>query len=147
MKSLSIQNPWAELIRSGHKSIEVRSWNTSHRGDLLIVSSLAPDRELLRKTKKTDPYHGIYCQAANEADGKILNGYYHFGKAICLVELFDVTPFLPEHEPGSLVDYYPGLFAWHLRNFRSVEPFAVKGQLGFYNVPDELIKETTFEFL
>jgi len=30
-------------------------------------------------------------------------------------------------------------FGWKLGNFRNIEPFPVKGQLGLFNVPDELV--------
>jgi hypothetical protein len=42
MKALSVKQPWAGLIASGRKTIEVRTWPTRHRGDLLIVASLRP---------------------------------------------------------------------------------------------------------
>jgi hypothetical protein len=43
MKALSIKQPWANLIASGEKTIETRTWKTSYRGPLLIVSSKTPD--------------------------------------------------------------------------------------------------------
>ncbi len=36
MKALSIKQPWAWLIVSGHKDIENRAWSTSYRGRVLI---------------------------------------------------------------------------------------------------------------
>ena len=45
MKALSVRQPWASWIASGRKTIEVRSWATSFRGDLLIVSSRKPPIE------------------------------------------------------------------------------------------------------
>jgi hypothetical protein len=43
MKALSIKQPWANMIASGEKTIETRTWSTKHRGKLLIVSSKEPD--------------------------------------------------------------------------------------------------------
>jgi len=43
MKALSVRQPWANLIASGQKTIETRTWQTSYRGELLIVSSRRPD--------------------------------------------------------------------------------------------------------
>jgi len=43
MKALSIQQPWAELIARGEKTIEVRDWSVKHRGPLLIVSCKHPN--------------------------------------------------------------------------------------------------------
>lgn len=45
MKALSVQQPWANLIASGEKTIETRKWKTEYRGDLLIVSSRKPHIE------------------------------------------------------------------------------------------------------
>ena len=43
MKALSIKQPGANLIASGRKTVEVRSWATRHRGPVLVVSSLRPN--------------------------------------------------------------------------------------------------------
>lgn len=42
MKALSVKQPWANMIASGEKSIETRTWATDYRGELLIVSSRKP---------------------------------------------------------------------------------------------------------
>lgn len=39
MKALTVRMPWATLIATGQKTVEVRSWRTAHRGDLVICSS------------------------------------------------------------------------------------------------------------
>jgi hypothetical protein len=44
--ALSVQQPWAELIISGRKSIEVRTWWTEYRGPLWIHASLKANPEL-----------------------------------------------------------------------------------------------------
>ena len=43
MKVLSVKQPWANLIAEGKKTIEVRSWRTQYRGQLLIASSKSPN--------------------------------------------------------------------------------------------------------
>ena len=45
MKALSIKQPWANMIASGEKTIETRTWSTDYRGDLLVVSSKTPKIE------------------------------------------------------------------------------------------------------
>ena len=42
MKAISIKESWAELIASGRKTIETRTWKTKFRGDILIVASRKP---------------------------------------------------------------------------------------------------------
>ena len=43
MKTLSLKQPFAELILQGRKTIELRRWNTNLRGDFLIHASKNPD--------------------------------------------------------------------------------------------------------
>src|SRR3989338_2647416 len=43
MKALSLKQPWAELIVSGKKTIEIRSWNTKGRGEFIIHASKVPN--------------------------------------------------------------------------------------------------------
>lgn len=42
MKALSVKQPWANMIASGEKTIETRTWMTSFRGPILIISSKQP---------------------------------------------------------------------------------------------------------
>ncbi len=42
MKAISLKQPWANLVASGQKTIETRTWSTTYRGPLLIVSSKSP---------------------------------------------------------------------------------------------------------
>jgi hypothetical protein len=39
MKALSIKQPWADLIVSGHKDIENRTWRTNFRGRVYVHAS------------------------------------------------------------------------------------------------------------
>src|SRR5437762_1138392 len=39
MKAISVLQPWASLIVHGRKRFETRSWQTRHRGPLLIAAS------------------------------------------------------------------------------------------------------------
>jgi hypothetical protein len=45
VKALSLKQPWANLIATGEKTIETRTWATDYRGELLIVSSKHPPIE------------------------------------------------------------------------------------------------------
>lgn len=62
MKAISIKNPYATQILRGTKTIEYRSWDTKHRGELLI------------------------CSSANPKVPGMLSGY-----ALCVVNLVDTT--------------------------------------------------------
>ncbi|MGV8119629.1 MAG: ASCH domain-containing protein [Candidatus Xenobiia bacterium LiM19] len=45
MKALSVKDPWATAILNGEKTIELRSWPTQYRGDILICASSSPKTE------------------------------------------------------------------------------------------------------
>ncbi|MDQ3903497.1 MAG: ASCH domain-containing protein [Thermoproteota archaeon] len=47
MKCLSLKQPYAELLVSGKKTIELRNWNTSFRGKFLVHASKNIDKERL----------------------------------------------------------------------------------------------------
>src|SRR3989338_5348964 len=49
MKTLSIKQPYAELILQGKKTIELRKWNTNFRGEFLIHASKHPDLEAMKR--------------------------------------------------------------------------------------------------
>lgn len=105
MKALSIKQPWANLIAQGEKTIEVRTWKTEYRGELLIVSSQRP---------RIEPFGQGLCIV------KLLNCRQmteHDLKRACLP------------------DYHHYTYAWELDLlYRFEYPFPVKGKLSLYDV-------------
>lgn len=126
MKALSLIQPWASLIGDGRKTIETRTWATSYRGPVLIVSSKAMDQHAI----------GLAIEFGYEPTTIPL------GVAICTAELVDCRPFQYADERHALVRFDPmeRRFAWVLRDVRRVEPVAIKGALGVYEVDDALIR-------
>lgn len=58
-----------------------------------------------------------------------------YGKALCIVELYDVRPMEKKDEKGACVKVYPKAQAWFLRNIRKFDnPIPVKGQLNIFNL-------------
>lgn len=49
MKALAIKEPYSSLIWDGKKTIETRTWQTSHRGDLLLTCCKQPESWLSGK--------------------------------------------------------------------------------------------------
>ena len=49
MKALSLKQPWAELVVSGKKTIELRKWKTNFRGEFLIHASRVPDSNAMKR--------------------------------------------------------------------------------------------------
>ena len=49
MKALSLKQPFAELVVSGKKKIELRKWNTKFRGEFFVHASKVPDAEAMKE--------------------------------------------------------------------------------------------------
>ncbi|MBQ7585450.1 MAG: ASCH domain-containing protein [Desulfovibrionaceae bacterium] len=129
MKALSVRQPWASLIALNYKTVELRSWKTKYRGELLICSSLG---DLILKNKTQDLVPG--------------------GFALALVELYEVRKTIKEDLQNSLMPAATSFsdiendYAWLLRNVREIHPFQVKGKLNFYQVEEDLIHPLPAEF-
>jgi ASC-1-like (ASCH) protein len=48
MKALSLKQPYAELVVSGEKKIELRTWNTKFRGEFLVHASKQVDKTAMK---------------------------------------------------------------------------------------------------
>ena len=123
MKALSVKQPWAFLIGGEEKTIELRSWQTDYRGDLLI------------------------CAAKSEKDAwAIVDGVEHqlpAGVMMCVAELVDVRKIdnTPENCDAAFVDEIePGVFGWFLENVRHVRLVPINGKLRLFDVDDQLIE-------
>ncbi len=111
MRALSVQQPWAHLISSGFKLYEVRSRRTHYRGPLLICAS---------SKLSTHPSAKLYRIGLR-------------GVAVCTVELVDCIPGRPDLDELACVPT-EGMWCWVLRDPQPIEPFPVKGRLGFFEV-------------
>lgn len=123
-RALTVKQPYAnDLVTEaykdengivyGKKTIEVRSKNTSYRGDLLICSAASPVFPAMESSV-----------------------------TLGLVELYDVKPikeFTPEDWGNTRIPKEKSAkitkgYGWLMRNPRRVIEFPVKGQLGVYNL-------------
>ena len=132
MKTLSLLQPWASLVVMGAKTIETRSWQTAHRGPLLIHASTSKKGSVLCSQLPFSNYIDDFRSLP-------------FGAIIGSVMLDDVVPVenlrLPDPELARLTleekafgDYAAGRFAWLLSQPVSFEqPIPVKGTLGLWN--------------
>jgi hypothetical protein len=131
MKALSVQQPFALEILSGQKTIEVRTWDTLHRGDLLICSSGKP---AFPKEDMEDLEEEYGC-------------VFLYGYALCVVRLADARLMRKGDDEKALMDAFdPEAYSWILEDVRPVIPFPVKGQQGLFNVDDHLIQLSPFRY-
>jgi hypothetical protein len=111
MKTISIKAPWCQMIASGQKTIEVRTWKTDHRGPMLVASSASPKWERA----------GMAVCTVNLVDIRPLT-------------LKDSRAAGFEIDDDCLPAY-----AWVLADVRQVKPFPIKGRLHLYDTPDDRI--------
>ncbi len=120
MKALSIRQPWAWLILHAGKDVENREWPTRFRGRFLIHAS---------KGMTSDEYFDV--------------AYQLYGKI--------VLPPFDKLERGGIVgsaelvacindgasEWFYGPYGFILRDPTPLPFRPYKGQLGFFEVPDE----------
>ncbi len=123
MKCLSIKQPFAELIVSGKKTIELRTWNTKFRGEFLIHASQKLDKEI--------------CQLYNIDPNSLVKGAV-IGKAL----LYDVKEYKSNKEfledqkkhlaPESYVFHNYGFLIKNAVRFQ--KPIYMPGRLNFFDL-------------
>lgn len=124
LKALTIRFPYAALLVSGLKTIECRSWPTSHRGPLLIHAG---------KSKRALPEE--FAPLLDRIPPDILAA-----RGVCLgmVDLVDCRPARPDDRTAMLIGAAPakGDYAWVVANPRVFDrrPKA-KGRLNLWPVP------------
>lgn len=113
MKALSVHPYFAMSIVVGIKTVEIRTWKTDYRGDILI------------------------CSTAQKIHGMIPS------HALGVVRLADVVPFdrnkhlkAADIEPSGIDKDFKG-YAWILEDPRVIKPIPVKGKLSLWNFDRE----------
>jgi len=122
LKCLSISQPFADLIISGKKTIELRKWDTNFRGEFLIHAPIKIKIEDCKRLKITK---------------KLVTGMI-IGKA----ELYDVKKYNSSKEVKkdqkfhfASKNFQDKTFGFKIKNVKPLRiPIPWKGQLGFYDV-------------
>ena len=122
MKCLSISQPFADLIISGKKTIELRKWNTNFRGEFLIHAPIKIRIEDCKRLKITK---------------KLVTGAI-IGKA----ELYDVKKYNSSKEVKkdqkfhfASKNFRDKTFGFKIKNVKPLRiPIPWKGQLGLFDV-------------
>lgn len=129
MKALTLIQPWATLIVSGHKRVETRSWRTRHRGPLLIHAG-----------KKIDHDYVEWLRSIGDPSAPDLEEM-PTGAALGYARLMNVLPteiFQPRGLELRYGDYNPDRFAWCLAGVVAfAEPVPFPGKRGLWTVPRE----------
>lgn len=117
MKTLSLKQPFVELILKKKKVIELRKWNTKFRGEFLIHSSKILDKESMENF-----------------DFKELPCGFILGKARLInVKKYKNKKELEKDKDKHLADSSWGMYGFILKDVKRVKPIPAKGSLGFWN--------------
>jgi len=127
VKALSIRQPWAELILQGRKTIELRTWQTNHRGRIAVHAG---------KTIK-----GAACAAYGLDAAALVRGALVGTVEIVEMVVLDDERWEALRDQHLSLGAFPGdLVGWRLANPRRLpEPIPMRGRLGLFDVPDELL--------
>jgi len=129
VRGLTLTQPWASLVASGHKRIETRSWRASYRGVLLIhaANGFPPEARAFASEER----------ALGRVPATIPTG-----AVVAVARLADVRP-TEEIAPTisglerRLGDYSPGRWAWLLDDVRALDtPVWCRGALGLWRADD-----------
>lgn len=141
MKAITIQQPWAGLIASGHKRFETRGWKTNYRGPIAIHAGKQKDYDTCMLLAKE--YTSIWGEITPLS----------FGSVIAIADLTECYEVHVDHTDDAVLMrgnmpfvwigkdtnefrfgfYENGRYAWRLENVRPIEPIPAKGQQGLWN--------------
>lgn len=116
--AISVQQPWAELILCGRKSIEVRSWDSSYRGPVWLHTGLKFNEDLERQFGLSNLYRGGFV------------GRFELSNII----RFDADRWSRWRSRHLVEGPMIGeLYGWLLRDPVRATPIPAKGKLGLFN--------------
>lgn len=129
MRALSIRQPWAELILSGRKTIETRTWRTSHRGVIAVHAGWIVEEGMCA-------HYGL--DAAALARGGLIG-------TVEVSDVVDFTPdtwralrhrhLVPDDDPGGRV----GWLLVHPRRLSRLIP--LRGLPGLFPLPADIAQQ------
>ncbi|MDQ3836005.1 MAG: ASCH domain-containing protein [Thermoproteota archaeon] len=121
-KCLSLRQPYAELVVSGRKTIELRKWNTRFRGEFLIHASKVIYKEIcnLYGIDTSSLIRGAIVGSAVLYDAKLYQSENEF--------IADQI----KHFADNYSDPRYGFLLSDAKRFD--KPIPLKGRLGFFNV-------------
>ncbi|MBU2612446.1 MAG: ASCH domain-containing protein [Nanoarchaeota archaeon] len=116
MKALSLKQPFAELIVSGKKTIELRKWRTNFRGKFLVHASKIPDKKAMKKFGFDKLPLGMIVGESELVEVKKYNNESEHKK----------------DKNKHLADSSWGKYGFILKNSKRVKPIPMKGKLNFW---------------
>jgi hypothetical protein len=129
--ALSIKQPWAALLATGHKTIEVRRWITQLRGRILIHAARIPDERAGVGDDLPDDARELVKQVGGIIGSGELTGCIRYTSA----EQFALDRKLHWNDPAWFQP--PCLYGFVFTRLK-IEPFRrLRGQTRFFTVDEE----------
>lgn len=163
MGAISLWQPWASAVALGAKRVETRHWPTDYRRPLAIhAAKRRVLRELIHYGSIWQWQGAFYSLRGPEGAWVEFEEALPFGAIVAVCTLSDCRPTdsftvseldTPRSPEGVTLEHYAwtermmgdfslGRFGWVLTDIRPLpEPVPFVGRQGFFNVPDELLKE------
>lgn len=149
MKAITIIQPWATLLASGHKKNETRSWKTNYRGEILIHAGKNPKDYTYGAFYIDSPLYPYFSEAGIVGPGEFndLPRGMIIGKATladCIYIDKEYRDELRKMSPMEYAfgDYRIGRYAWVMSNpvlFK--KPIPASGKQGLWNWEGEIEDE------
>ena len=137
MRCLSFRQPWLDLLISGKKTIEIRTWNTHYRGPLLLHAAKQVDKEAYERLVKEGILSIQYRPTVGAVVAKgILRDVFRYTSAAHFNQdaVSHLNPCMNEEEFRFGFD--ERLFGWGFTDIHPLrEPLPLRGQLSFFEVP------------
>lgn len=128
MKALTVRQPWAWAIVYAGKDIENRNWNTRYRGEIAIHAAKGLMRE--EYTESVDLLRRHYkCRKEIPSYEAMIRG-----AIIGVAELVDCVT-------TSKSSWFEGAYGFVLKNVLPITPIICSGALGFWNVPNGILRK------
>ena len=117
MKALSLKQPFAELVVSGKKTIELRKWNTHFRGEFFVHASQNVDKKAMKRFGYESLPTGCIVGKSNVYDVKHYRNKQEFDRD------------KDKHLAGRVW----GNNGFMLKDSERIEEIPYKGKLGFWD--------------
>lgn len=125
MKCITIRQPYAELIASGIKKAEIRSWKTKYRGEVFIHAGASVDKEYLPKYKEVIDIHNL--------DNSAIIAKCNIVDCVKIDEEY-IKKYNEENKGSGyyISDKNIGNYAFVLDNIQRIDKIPAKGKLSFW---------------
>lgn len=146
MKAITLHQPYATLIATGHKQIETRSWAPAYRGPLAIHAAASIPAYAIDAVWQSEAIRRALGYIPSSGTPDEIRSFLRrlpLGKIVATCELSS-CPVMDEYRIRRVRDlrgdeiefglYAPGRYAWMLENVTILEtPVPVKGLQGLWN--------------